>query len=194
MYVRKNKSWNGTYTVQVAEKRKGKVRIISSFGTSSDPDVLAKLEAKARHFIEQHIGQLELFPATEDDQMRRLVSGLSSSQIRVIGPELILGRVFDFVGFNQVAEPLFRHLVLSRLVFPGSKLKTVDYLYPFQEKQYSVSSVYRYLDSLQEEAKSGLSSFPWRMSEECLVSHFRPFFTTSLRSISKHRKKMSLDG
>lgn len=158
MYVRKNKSRNGSYTVQVAEKKKGKVRIISSFGTSSDPDVLAKFEAKAKHFIEQHIGQLELFPGTEDDQMRRLVSGLSSSQIRVIGPELILGRVFDFVGFNQVAEPLFRHLVLSRLVFPGSKLKTVDYLYRFQGKQYSVSSVYRYLDSLQEEAKKRIES------------------------------------
>jgi len=176
MYVRKNKGRNGTYTVQVVEKRKGKVRVISSFGTSAEFESLSKMELKAKQFIEDRIGQLDLFPDKEDDQMRKLVSGLSSSQIQVVGPELILGKVFDFVGFNQVADPLFRHLILGRLVFPGSKLKTVDYLYRFQRAEYSVSSVYRYLDSLQDEVKEQIEKIALAHVRKVLGEPFAAVF------------------
>lgn len=42
----------------------------------------------------------------------------------VDGPEAIFGRLFDYVGYGEIGG-LFRPLVLSRLVAPGSKLKTV---------------------------------------------------------------------
>lgn len=34
------------------------------------------------------------------------------------------GKIFDSMGFNQIAEDLFRHLVISQLAFPLSKLNT----------------------------------------------------------------------
>lgn len=40
-----------------------------------------------------------------------------------MGIELVLGKIFDEIGFNQVQDELFRDLVLYRLVFPKSKLK-----------------------------------------------------------------------
>ena len=52
--------------------------------------------------------------------------------IRVIGPELILGRLFEEVGYHQIKEQLFRHLVITRLVYPGRKLKTVEYLWQYK--------------------------------------------------------------
>ena len=74
--------------------------MISSFGTSSDLEVLSKMELKPKQFIENRVGQLDLFAGKEDDQMRKWVPGLSSAPIKAVGPELILGRLFDFVGFN----------------------------------------------------------------------------------------------
>jgi transposase len=45
---------------------------------------------------------------------------------------------------------LFRHLVITRLVYPVSKLRTVDYLAKYKSLQLSVYSIYRYLDKLQK--------------------------------------------
>jgi len=39
-------------------------------------------------------------------------------------------------------------LVISRLAFPLSKLKTTDYLYRYQGKQIEVDTIYRFLDKL----------------------------------------------
>ena len=50
----------------------------------------------------------------------------SNDQISVVGPEVVFGKLFDYVGYGEIGG-LFRPLVLSRLVAPGSKLKTVDF-------------------------------------------------------------------
>jgi len=44
---------------------------------------------------------------------------------------------------------MFRHLVLTRLINPGSKLKTIDYMLCYQGIPVSKDSVYRFLDKLQ---------------------------------------------
>jgi len=49
-------------------------------------------------------------------------------KIRLVSPELVLGILFDEIGFNDIKEELFRHLVINLLRFPVSKLKTTDYL------------------------------------------------------------------
>ena len=52
---------------------------------------------------------------------------LSNANIRVVGPEIIFGKIYDKIGFNQINEELFRHLVIARLAFPLSKLKTMKH-------------------------------------------------------------------
>jgi hypothetical protein len=71
--------------------------------------------------------------------------------IKLVGPELLLGKLFDEIGFNQIDDELFRHLVITRLVYPVSKLKTTDYLYKYKGIEISVYSIYRYLDKLHTE-------------------------------------------
>jgi transposase len=73
--------------------------------------------------------------------------------LELVGPELLLGKLFDEIGFNAVEEDLFRHLVITRLVYPVSKLKTVDYLFKYKGVQISVYSIYRYLDKLHNKHK-----------------------------------------
>lgn len=64
---------------------------------------------------------------------------------------MLLGKLFDEIGFDVVKEKLFRHLVITRLIYPVSKLKTVDYLYKYKGIEISVYSVYRYLDKHHRE-------------------------------------------
>lgn len=71
-------------------------------------------------------------------------------KLSLVGPELLLGKIFDEIGFNIIEDDLFRHLVITRLVYPVSKLKTVDYLIKYKAVKLSVYSVYRYLDKLQK--------------------------------------------
>ena len=42
------------------------------------------------------------------------------------------GNLFNQLGFNVIKDELFRHLVVARLAYPTSKLKTVVYLYRFR--------------------------------------------------------------
>ena len=46
---------------------------------------------------------------------------------QLLGPELVLGQIFDEIGFSAIKNELFRHLVLTRLCYSVSKLNTVDY-------------------------------------------------------------------
>lgn len=50
--------------------------------------------------------------------------GLQS--FHLVGPELLLGKTFDQIGFGAINDDLFRHLVITRLVYSVSKLKTTE--------------------------------------------------------------------
>src|ERR1019366_9065397 len=60
---------------------------------------------------------------------------------------------FDEIGFNNIKDELFRHLVLTRLCYPVSKLKTTDYLFKYKGITIDVESIYRYLDKLNSKQK-----------------------------------------
>lgn len=67
----------------------------------------------------------------------------------MIGPELILGKLFDEIRFNKMDDDMFRHLVISRMVFPLSKLKASVYLMRYQNISVDADQIYRYLDKLK---------------------------------------------
>jgi transposase len=70
-----------------------------------------------------------------------------------LGQEIIFGKIYDFIGFNQINEDMFRHLVISRMAFPLSKLKTIDYLYRYQGVMLDIDAIYRFLDKLNNTLK-----------------------------------------
>ena len=98
----------------------------------------------ARQEIESIEQQPSLFSSNQDEQIEKAFSLLSNSSIRTVGPELVFGKIYDYVGFNVINEDMFRHLVISRLAFPLSKLKTVEYLYRYQGVSLNIDSVYRF--------------------------------------------------
>ena len=112
--------------------------------------------------------QSKLFVSAKDITIEDVFSTLSNSSIRTVGPELIFGKIYDYIGFNQIQEELFRHLVISRLAFPLSKLKTVDYLYRYQGHNVSISTVYRFLDKLNKTLKHKVEQISFKHTKKVL--------------------------
>jgi transposase len=149
MFARRKRNKSGKISVQVVSKVGGKYRVVRSFGVGSTEEELVRLEEQARNFIVASQGFVgELFEEREDILLSDFVATFSNEQIRVVGPELIFGSLYDKIGYHSIGNDMFRHLVISRLFSPGSKLKTIDYLARYQGIMYSVDKIYRFLDSL----------------------------------------------
>ena len=93
---------------------------------------------------------------------------LSNASIKVVGPELIFGKIYDKIGFNKIDEDLFRHLVISRLAFPLSKLKTIDYLFRYQGITLNKDTVYRFLDKLNSKLKDKVEQISFEHTKKIL--------------------------
>ena len=147
MFVRKKPNKSGSISIQVIDKTHG-YRVIKSIGSSHDPDKVERMFQQGKRWIAQtNKDQLKLLPLlTKEEQIiEGFLGELRNSQIRTIGPELIFGKLFDRIGFNQIKDDLFRHLAIARLAYPGSKLKTVDYLQRYRGIYLSVDRLYRFL-------------------------------------------------
>ena len=149
MYVRRKPNKTGTVSVQVVSKHTGKYQVMRSFGVGRTEQELIRLEEHARQFIVEQAGFVgELFFDEDDVHLEDFLSTLNNTEIQVIGPELIFGRLYDKIGYGAIKNELFRHLVVGRLFSPGSKLKTIDYLERYQGASYPKDRIYRFLDTL----------------------------------------------
>jgi transposase len=150
MFVRRKPNKTGSVSVQVIDKSKGRYHVIKSFGTGELEAELLALEKQARTFIRQKQGLSRGLFDEEEQNIRTFVTGLSNSQLQVIGTELIFGTLYDWIGYNKIEDKanMFRHLVITRLFNPGSKLKTIDYLLRYQGISYHRDKIYRFLDNL----------------------------------------------
>ena len=148
MFINRSKNKSGTISVRVLEKRGRNNILIKSFGSSKDKHEIERMVESAKVFIQKRRGTYHnLFNPPPQQSVGEFVSTVSNSQIMVVGPEVVFGKLFDYVGYGEIGS-LFRPLVLSRLVAPGSKLKTVDYLWRYSGISYDVNKIYRYLDKL----------------------------------------------
>jgi hypothetical protein len=153
MYIRRKHNQTGTVSVQVISKHTGKYKVIRSFGTGLTEHEILRLEEHARQFIIEEQGFVgEFFPDEDDLRYEGFLSTINNAHVQVIGPELIFGRLYDKIGYDKIGQDLFRHLVISRLFSPGSKLKTIDYLERYQGIIYSKDKIYRFLDTLCKKA------------------------------------------
>lgn len=149
MFVRKKVNKSGSISIHVIDKSGGKFRVDKSFGTARTQEELSRLEAEANRYIRSlRGGELDLFASSPDTGIMEFLATLSNSQLQVIGPELIYGTLYDRIGYGRIDNDMFRHLVITRLFNPGSKLKTIRYLRRYQGIIYSEDQIYRFLDSL----------------------------------------------
>jgi len=153
MFVREKRNSSGSISIQIISKEKGRYKVVKSLGSATQLQEIEKLKQKARQQIMEMENQLELFESENDKIVEQVFETLHNSSIRTVGPELVFGRIFDHIGFNQVEGEIFRHLVIARLAFPLSKLKTAEYLYRYQGISLGIDSIYRFLDKLNNKLK-----------------------------------------
>jgi transposase len=176
MYIRKKKNTSGSISVQILAKINGKNKLIKTIGSTSDTKELHSLTIKAQNELNKLNGQTSLFLGIEDLHIENFLSNISNSQIRTIGPELVFGKIFDHIGFNKIDNELFRHLVISRLAFPLSKLKTIEYLYRFQGISISTDAIYKYLDKLNSEHKETIEQISFAHTKKVLNNNISIVF------------------
>lgn len=148
MFIRKKKNISGSTSVQIISKANKKYKVIETIGSGKTNEEIELLVQKAYHRKSEIEGTISLFPDKNDSYIESYLAQISNSQVQVIGPELIFGRIFDHIGYNKLEPQLFRHLVITRLYHPGSKLKAIDYLYRFLGISIKIDVIYRFLDDL----------------------------------------------
>lgn len=176
MFVRRKANASGSVSVQVIDKSSG-FRVARTIGVARDPAEIGRLVEQGRAFIARQSKQYALFASNEQENgvVLDFVQTLQNASIRTVGPELVFGQLFDEIGFGAIPEKLFRQIVVARLVYPCSKLKTVDYLYRYQGKTVSADSIYLFLDRLSERYAQKAREIACRHSLKVL-KHFSVVF------------------
>ena len=171
MFVRRKKNKSGSVSVQIIEKKDRTYRVVQTLGSSKDVHAIERLVLQGHQIIHQApAGTQWLFSVKSQDELtiESFVEGLANPHIRVVGPERIFGRIFDRIGFDAIGEALFRHLTVARLVYPTSKLKTIDYLDRYQGIQLSVDSIYRFMDKLNHRYQNEVGAIAYRYTQQRL--------------------------
>jgi transposase len=154
MFVRRKPNASGSQSVQIIQKINGKYKVVKTIGSATTWQEIEKLEHLAKQEIEHLSGnQHKLFGFENDAAIEQAFSVLNNANIRTLGPEIIFGKIYDYIGFNAIEDEFFRNLVIARLAFPLSKLKTIDYLYRYQGTSLNIDAVYRFLDKLNDKLK-----------------------------------------
>ena len=151
MFIRKKNNKSGVVSIQVIAKINGKSKLIKTIGSSKDELELSNLISQAQKFIDSYAGQQILDFTTNNNLIKSVFNSISSHT--EIGTELLLGKIFDEIGFNIIEDKLFRKLVFARLCYPVSKLKTSDYLNQYKNIDIPVQQIYLYLDKLHKNHK-----------------------------------------
>lgn len=160
MFVRKKKNKSGVISIQVIDKSTGKYRVIKTIGSSINKTEIEQLYEAGKQWIKNYTGTQELDFTDYRYHTELVLDGLE--EISVCGPELLLGKLFDQIGFNQVNDDLFKQLVLARLCYPSSKLKTSDYFFKLQNKVIDVQVIYRYMDKLHKQQQSQIQEISYQ--------------------------------
>jgi len=125
MFVRKKRNHSGSVSIQIIQKHQGKYTVVKTLGSSNDEKEIDRLFKQAQESIPRLFNQITLY---DDPPNLPRVDELSNDDIRVVGPELVFGKIFDYIGFGQIPDQLFKDLVISRITHPGSKLQLSEYL------------------------------------------------------------------
>ena len=165
MFFRKKRNKSGTYSIQAVEKIGRRNVVRKTFDTSRDEAELQRLEHKARQWIDsQEHGPRLPFAYDQDIAIDNFMLTLCNTQVKVHGPELVYGALYDQMGYGEIEDEMFRHLVVCRLFNPGSKLKTIDYLMRYLHVSVTKHRIYSFIDRLSPDEGCGIKEQVERIS------------------------------
>jgi transposase len=169
MFIRKNRNRSGSVCIQIISKNKGKSKVVMTVGcakTSREEELLILI---AKTEIARLQGFQSLFVEHDDLVVDNFVNNIANNDLQIVGSELILGKIYKKIGFPEDGCcNYFKNLVLCRIVYPGSKLKTVKYFKQHLNLEVSVYSVYRFMDELESEMKQMIEDITFEHTKKIL--------------------------
>lgn len=171
MYVRRKSNRSGSTSIVVIEKHNGKCRYLKTIGVSSDPKELDDLYLQGKQWISEQKGERDMFlEHTKKIEEKAVVEGLLNKieHILLNGTQLILNPVYQNIGFDKINDDILKHLVISRICQPQSKVATVDYLKSYFNEDIDLNKIYRYLDKLSDSLKDKIQEISVNHTREVL--------------------------
>ena len=162
MFVRHKNNKSGTVSIQIIDRSRGRYKVVKTFGCSMDPLRLDRLVDQANTELLRLSQPLDINFHPNFGQELAEFPQESTEPMRLAGPEMVLGKLFDEIGFNLIKDELFRHIVISRLCYPVNKLNTIDYLQRSKGVTIDADRIGRYLGRLDNRQKE-------RVEEICCV-------------------------
>ena len=138
-----------TRVTQARNKSSGRFKELKTIGVSSDPEEIARLEVRARQWMDEYSGQLTLDFDGSAQALREARNTIARIERTLQNtPQVILGSIYDRIGFGAIGDDILRHLVIARVCHPRSKVATVAYLKSCFDEDVRLHSIYRYMDRL----------------------------------------------
>lgn len=172
--MRKKPNKSGLISVQVIDKSTGRYRVLKTIGSSSVEQEIELMVREGKRYIQRISGTQEIDFTDHQSVYNKVLSTITSH--RLVGVQSVLGRIFDDIGFNAIKDPLFKDLVLYRLIYPKSKLKTTEYLYRYEQKIYTEDDVYRYMDKLHYIHKEQVQAISYNHTLKVLEGQIQAVF------------------
>lgn len=156
MYVRKKPNRSGSTSVVVIEKRNNKCHYLKTIGVSSDIKEIEGLYLQGKKWILEQKAQRDMFlEYTRQGEEKSVVEEFLNKVEHILlnGTQLILNPVYKSIGFDKINDNILKHLVVSRICQPQSKVATSDYLKSYFDEDVNLNKIYRYLDKLSDTQK-----------------------------------------
>ncbi len=171
MYVRRKSNRSGSTSVVVVEKRSGKISYLKTIGVSSDENEIQDLLRKGKQWINNQLGQRDMFlEHTSKQEEKEVIENLLNKVENILlnGTQMILNPVITNIGFDKINDDILKHLVISRICKPQSKVATVDYLKSYFDEDIELYKIYRYLDKLNDKEKDLIQSISVEHTQKVL--------------------------
>ena len=177
--VRKKKNSSGSISIHIVDRTNRGYKVVESLGSSKNEDEIEALYQQALLRVDELENNL-FYTSNHNqkkDQLIGLLSQVTTDNFIPIGDELVFGKLFNDIGCNEIFNDvnnklrkldeklfLFKSLVISRLLYPGSKLELIHYLEYFKKQDINIYQIYRFLDTLyQDDVKLKI--------EKCVFHH-----------------------
>jgi len=166
MFVREKRNKSGVISIQVITKLNGRSKLVKTIGSSSDSAEIKKLVEQGNRFIEHFGGQQTLDFSSKNSLIKSAFNSITTHT--EIGTDLLLGKIYDEIGFNKIDNSVLKELVIARLSNPVSKLKTSEYLLDQKGVELPIQQIYRYLDKLYSRQKDHIQQISYNHTSKVL--------------------------
>lgn len=174
VFIRELKSRKGKVYVQVVDKSSGRYKVLKSFGGAADDSQREILREAAGQWMKDYTGGSEFDFSKSDSLVEQLFDSITA--VKRVGYDLLLGNIFDDIGFGKIRDKIFKELVLARVAFPKSKLKTTEYLLRYKQIDWDEDHIYRYLDKLHSTQKDLVQQISYAHTRKILKAEISVVF------------------